>query len=133
MPVSARSLAGLQRVLAIAHVSGGLPMVIAATCSPPIASSIDARDGATDSFIEAGSGTLVLGWVLIDGDPRRLHRRRPRAMAAARRRRAAAARRAVLVVGVRSVMSDRVAFAMLAGPLELPTAFVPVTPAFRCR
>lgn len=61
MADSVLSRCRVQRILAIAHVLGGLLMVMAATYVLPIAWSIGAGDGTTDSFIEAAMGTAVLG------------------------------------------------------------------------
>jgi trk system potassium uptake protein TrkH len=54
----------VQRVLAIAHVLGGLLMVMAATYLLPIGWSVAARDGTTDSFVQASLGTAALGLAL---------------------------------------------------------------------
>jgi hypothetical protein len=54
----------LQRVLAIAHVLGGLLMVMAATYLLPIAWSVAVDDGTTDSFIRAAVGTASAGLAL---------------------------------------------------------------------
>jgi len=54
----------LQRVLAIAHVLGGMLMVMAATYALPIAWSFAVDDGVTGSFIEAALGTAVAGLAL---------------------------------------------------------------------
>jgi trk system potassium uptake protein TrkH len=54
----------LQRVLAIAHVLGGMLMVMAATYALPIAWSVAVDDGVTGSFIEAALGTAVAGLAL---------------------------------------------------------------------
>lgn len=54
----------MQRVLAIAHVLGGMLMVMAATYALPIAWSVAVDDGVTGSFIEAALGTAVAGLAL---------------------------------------------------------------------
>ena len=54
----------MQRVLAIAHVLGGMLMVMAATYLLPIAWSVGAGDGTTDSFVEAAIGTVAAGLLL---------------------------------------------------------------------
>ena len=54
----------MQRVLAIAHVQGGMLMVMAATYLLPIGWSIVVRDGTTDSFIKAAIGTALCGLAL---------------------------------------------------------------------
>jgi trk system potassium uptake protein TrkH len=54
----------LQRVLAIAHVLGGMLMVMAATYLLPIGWSIATGDGTADSFIEAAIGTVAAGLAL---------------------------------------------------------------------
>ena len=54
----------MQRVLAIAHVLGGMLMVMAATYALPIAWSFAVDDGVTGSFIEAALGTAVAGLAL---------------------------------------------------------------------
>ena len=54
----------MQRVLAIAHVLGGLLMVMAATYLLPIAWSVAVDDGTTDSFTRAAVGTASAGLAL---------------------------------------------------------------------
>jgi trk system potassium uptake protein TrkH len=54
----------LQRVLAIAHVLGGMLMVMAATYLLPIGWSIAVADGTTGSFVEAAIGTVSAGFAL---------------------------------------------------------------------
>jgi trk system potassium uptake protein TrkH len=54
----------VQRVLAVAHVLGGMLMVLAATYVLPIAWSLAVDDGTSASFIEAGLGTIVAGLLL---------------------------------------------------------------------
>jgi trk system potassium uptake protein TrkH len=54
----------VQRVLAIAHVLGGMLMVMAATYLLPIGWSLAVGDGTTDSFVEAALGTALLGGAL---------------------------------------------------------------------
>ncbi|HYF59235.1 MAG TPA: potassium transporter TrkG [Burkholderiaceae bacterium] len=63
----------MQRVYAIAHVLGGLLMVMAATYLLPIAWSLATGDGTADSFIEAGLATVTVGLLLWA--PTRHHRR----------------------------------------------------------
>lgn len=63
----------MHRLRAIAHVLGGLLIVMAATYALPIAWSVVAADGTTDSFVEAAIGTAVAGLVLWV--PTRHHRR----------------------------------------------------------
>jgi trk system potassium uptake protein TrkH len=63
----------LQRVLAIAHVLGGLLMVMAATYLLPIGWSVAVGDGTTDSFVEAAIGTVAVGFALWG--PTRRYRR----------------------------------------------------------
>jgi trk system potassium uptake protein TrkH len=63
----------VQRVLAIAHVLGGLLMVMAATYLLPILCSLLVRDGTVLSFVEGGVGTVVAGALLWA--PTRRHRR----------------------------------------------------------
>jgi trk system potassium uptake protein TrkH len=58
------SSTGLNRVLAIAHVLGGLLMVMAATYFLPIGWSLLASDGTTASFVEAAIGTVAVGLLL---------------------------------------------------------------------
>jgi trk system potassium uptake protein len=55
---------GLQRVLAIAHVLGGMLMVMAATYVLPIAWSFAVDDGMVGSFVDAALGTTVAGLAL---------------------------------------------------------------------
>lgn len=51
----------MQRVLAIAHVLGGMLLVMSATYLLPIAWSLASGDGTADSFIEASLGTVAAG------------------------------------------------------------------------
>ncbi len=54
----------MQRVLAIAHVLGGMLMVMAATYVLPIAWSLAVDDGVAGSFVEAAIGTAAAGLAL---------------------------------------------------------------------
>ena len=54
----------MARVVAIAHVLGGLLMVLAATYVLPIGWSLAVRDGTTDSFVRASLATLAAGVAL---------------------------------------------------------------------
>jgi trk system potassium uptake protein len=54
----------VQRILAVAHVLGGMLMVMAATYLLPIGWSVAVRDGTSDSFIQAAIGTLACGLLL---------------------------------------------------------------------
>jgi len=63
----------MQRVFAMAHVMGGMLMVLALTYVLPIGWSLAVSDGTADSFIESGMGTIACGFALWL--PTRGHRR----------------------------------------------------------
>jgi trk system potassium uptake protein TrkH len=68
----------VQRGFAIAHVLGGLLMVMAATYLLPIAWSVAVGDGTTGSFVEAALGTFAVGlalWAPTRRARRELHAR----------------------------------------------------------